>query len=366
MLYIIMSKKFHILYTIPNFDTAGSGKVVYDLAKHLDRRFFKISIVCNHNRGLFFKEVARLDVTIHQLPFAFPVRPYYSLLSRLKPFKDFLKQEQVDLVHSWHWASDWTEPLACKLMGVPFIYTKKSMGWGHRHWKIRTYLSRFVITVNTDMHAFFPYKKAQQLISFGLDMSHYDSKKVFVEKNVSLFKVVTVANLVAVKNIEYLIDAIHKLKHLPIQLEIVGDFHTAYAGVLMQKVETLQMTNQVQFAGKKQDVRPVLAAADLYVICSKQEGMPMALVEAMAMGCPVLGSDVPGVRYVLKDFEELLFELDDLDTFVSLISKVYRMTQKDRIVLGEQLRTYCLDHFTIDQFINQHEALYLDIVKPIA
>ena len=49
--------KIKILFTIPNFDTAGSGKVVYDLVKNLDRSVFEPEICCYHNRGAFFKEI---------------------------------------------------------------------------------------------------------------------------------------------------------------------------------------------------------------------------------------------------------------------------------------------------------------------
>jgi hypothetical protein len=129
-----MPKRLHILYTIPNFDTAGSGKVIYDLASQLDAKRFKVSIVCNHDRGLFFKEVQALGLPIHLMPFTFSLRPYYSLLHRVQPFKKFLKAQKVDLVHSWHYSSDWTEPLACKLSGIPFVYTKKAMSWGNIHW----------------------------------------------------------------------------------------------------------------------------------------------------------------------------------------------------------------------------------------
>ena len=49
--------KIKILFTIPNFDTSGSGKVVYDLAKNLDKEKFDISIACRNNKGVFFKEI---------------------------------------------------------------------------------------------------------------------------------------------------------------------------------------------------------------------------------------------------------------------------------------------------------------------
>ena len=47
-------EKIKILYTIPNFDTAGSQKPLFEIAKLLDKNKFIVEIVCLHNRGDFF------------------------------------------------------------------------------------------------------------------------------------------------------------------------------------------------------------------------------------------------------------------------------------------------------------------------
>ena len=49
-----MKNKIKILYTIPNFDTAGSGKVVYDLVNNIDKTAFSPEICCHHNKGAYF------------------------------------------------------------------------------------------------------------------------------------------------------------------------------------------------------------------------------------------------------------------------------------------------------------------------
>ena len=59
----MVQKKIKILYTIPNFDTAGSGKVVYDLMKNLDRTIFEPEICCFHTKGSFLEEIERVSQT---------------------------------------------------------------------------------------------------------------------------------------------------------------------------------------------------------------------------------------------------------------------------------------------------------------
>jgi glycosyltransferase involved in cell wall biosynthesis len=355
-------KKIKILFTIPNFDTAGSGKVLYDLAKGLNKNLFEVHIACSHSNGSFFKDVETLGFTIHIIEVTCKPRPYYSLFTRIKPFKNFIKKNKFDIVHSWHWSSDWTEVLATRLGGAKFVYTKKAMTWGNIHWKIKSYLSNFIITINEEMRNYFPYKKGQKLIPLGLDTNYYNPELFDINKN-SVFKIITVANLVPVKGIEILIKAIKELNNNTIYLEIIGDDKTQYALELKKNVNELNLQNQISFFGKYNDVRPFLAQSDLYVIPSLKEGMPMALVEAMSMAKPVLGSNISGVNYVLKDFRELLFEAKNVKELSEKIDVMYNMSKKEKVELGNKLRTYCMNHFSYDKFIVEHEILYKKLVN---
>ena len=61
----MMNKRIKVLFTISNFNTAGSGKVVYDLVNGLDKKKFDIHIACGDNKGVFFKEAEALGLPIH-------------------------------------------------------------------------------------------------------------------------------------------------------------------------------------------------------------------------------------------------------------------------------------------------------------
>ncbi len=148
-------KKIRILFTIPNFDTAGSGKVVYDLVNNLDRSIFEPEICCFHNRGAFFKEIEKLNVKVHLFPFTENYRPLLSFPFRVLKIVRFFPKHKFDIIHSWHWSSDFSEPLAAKIAGIHWIMTKKSMGWGNKAWKWRSALSSKIITINSDMKALY-------------------------------------------------------------------------------------------------------------------------------------------------------------------------------------------------------------------
>ncbi|MFC4739542.1 glycosyltransferase [Flavobacterium ponti] len=359
-------KKIKVLYTIPNFDTAGSGKVLYDLAKGLDAAKFEVMIACSNGKGSFFEEVEKLGFPIFIRPITKPLKPYYSLLFRLKENIHFIKKNKIDIVHSWHWSSDWTEVLAARLGGAKFVYTKKAMTWGNIHWKIKSYLSNFIITINEEMKNYFPSKKAQKLIPLGLDANYY-SPEFFPRKDSTIFKIITVANLVPVKGIEVLIKAIQMLNNSNIHLEILGDDRAEYASKLKKIVLDLGLQNQIVFLGKHNDVRPFLTQADLYVIPTldegRKEGMPMALVEAMCMANPVLGSNISGINYVLKDFPEFLFQAKNEKELSEKINDIFHKTRNERKEIGDKLRHYCVAHFSYEKFIAAHEQLYTKLVK---
>ncbi len=360
------NKKIRLLYTISNFKTAGSGKVVYDLVANLDTSKFDIEIACKHNDGDFFKIMQSLGIPIHVFDTKTSYRPYYTLLFRVLKIAKFLKKGNYDVVHSWQWSNDWTEAVASKLAGAKWIYTKKAMGFKSKHWRIKSYLADFIITTNNEMVSYFPNKKQQALIPFGIDTSYYDSKNFEVPNSSrKQFNIITVANLVPLKGIEILIQAIHALENKHLCLKILGADDNAYGEKLKTLCTSLNMDDTVVFYGKQMDVRPYIANSDLYVIptLDKGEGMPMALIEAMSMGIPVLGSDISGVNYVLKDFPDLLFKPSDFESLAAKIQVLEQMPHLARSTLGKDLRQYCLEHFTMSQFILAHENLYEQIAK---
>jgi glycosyltransferase involved in cell wall biosynthesis len=355
--------RIKILYTIPNFDTAGSGKVVYDLTSSLDPSLFEVEIACTHSRGDFFKEVQKLGFPIHIMETTVKYRPYFSLLFRLWPVIRFFRKNKFDIIHSWHWSSDWTEVLAARLAGIKWVYTKKAMNWGNVHWKIKCYLASFIITVNDDMMNFFRYKRNQKLIPFGLNTDHYDSQPHQTHANGKV-KLITVANLVAIKGIETILSAVSQLGTQSIQLFIVGDDTTPYAAMLKDSCQEYGITQQVTFTGKRLDVRSEMSSSTIYIISTLEpgEGMPMALVEAMSMGIPVLGSDVAGIRHVLKDFPEYLFKVGDPISLSQKIKEITNQSIDKRKIIGEKLRTYCVKKFSQQRFIDDHMNLYSSLV----
>ncbi|TXG38874.1 glycosyltransferase family 4 protein [Seonamhaeicola maritimus] len=366
-----MDKRIKILFTIPNFDTAGSGKVVYDLVKGLDKQKFEPEICCFHNRGDYFENIKKLDVKIHIFNFAAPYRPFLTLPFRILKIGMFFKKHQFDIIHSWHWSSDFTEPLAARLAGIPFVYTKKAMGWGNKSWLWRSKLSKRIIAINTDMSSLFfqKLKYKVEYIPLGVDTEFYKPQKKSIKLQNELgvqpsdFVVITVANLVPVKGVEVLIEAVKNLKDDSIKLLIVGDYNNNYGKDLKNRYES----NWVQFIGKQNDVRPYIALSDVFVIPTKnegrKEGQPIAPLEAMAMGKVVVGSNVSGIKDILHEFGGNLIEPGNIKSLSLKIKdkKIFGDLERNRE--GLEMRGYVISKFALNKSMFSHEVLYKTTVK---
>ena len=361
--------KIKILFTIPNFDTAGSGKVVYDLVKGLDKNKFSPEIACFHNKGAFLKEVEQLGVPIHIIPFTTSYKPYITFLSRVNRISKFFKKHEFDLIHSWHWSSDFSEVLAAKIARVPYVYTKKAMSWGNKAWRIKSRLSTKILVLNSDMipRFFSKLKNKTTLIHLGVDLTKYPPQKKIHETPLGLqfkesdFVITTVANLVPIKGIEYLIKAIERLNDPNIKLLVVGNNKNEYGKELMQNT----INENIYFIDKQLDVKPYHAISDVFIIPTLPagEGLPVAPIEAMASQRIIIGSDVEGVNEVLQDYPNCLFPAKNVEAICDKIKEIQQLSINERDTLALQMRKTVEGKFSLLKCISEHEHFYLNLLK---
>jgi glycosyltransferase involved in cell wall biosynthesis len=88
-------------------------------------------------------------------------------------------------------------------------------------------------------------------------------------------------------------------EHPRARLLLVGDGR--FRETLTARARSAGLAERVRFSGALRDVRPALAAADMFVQASDEEGLPGAVLEAMAMGLPVVATDVGGTREAVDD-----------------------------------------------------------------
>src|SRR4029077_11847997 len=104
-------------------------------------------------------------------------------------------------------------------------------------------------------------------------------------------------------------------------LLMVGDGDQQAKAV--ETVNRLGLGDRVHFQSFRQDVPDVLAAADIFVLPSLWEGLPIGLLEAMAMGKSVIAQNVDGTREIIRDGENgLLIESGNVESLSQAILKM--------------------------------------------
>jgi len=356
-----------ILYTIPNFDTAGSGKALLNIATRLNNEYFEPQICCSHNRGKLFKFVVESGIPIHLKNTTSEINSRIKGIIFSLKLARFFHNLKVDLIHSFHYGPDYLEALAASLAGIPWIYTKKNMNWGGKSknsWKIRTFLSKHILAQNKDMVIqFFPHKKNVSLVPRGIDIDEFSPrkkckdllKKYKIKENEKI--ILTVANLVPVKNIEILVKAYELLilKYNNLRLFIVGDKNNVYARGIEEYVMNLKCSNKIHFTGKVQNVSDYYSIADLFVFPGKKEGCPVALLEAMAFELPVAASDVPGTRDILQPFSDNMFISDNVQSLKKLM---INLLEKPNYRYTTLFRSHIIEHYDISIEVANHESIY--------
>ena len=126
-----MSEPVPILFTIPNFITAGSGRAMLNIIERLDRERFAPSVCVLKKGGDLDKEVERLGIPLLEAQFTIPPRPYASLWWRAWQAARPFRQGRYQLWHSFHYSDDYTEPIIARMAGArAWIYYQEKYGLG--------------------------------------------------------------------------------------------------------------------------------------------------------------------------------------------------------------------------------------------
>lgn len=151
----------------------------------------------------------------------------------------------------------------------------------------------------------------------GIDLSECIVKKNY-NRNKS-FSIIHVGRFMDVKNHALLIRCFAQFVklHPDARLQLLGDGERREEMVKLAK--ELDIIDFVEFAGLQSNVYPWLNNADLFILPSKFEGMPMTLIEAMGTGLPIIASDVGGIPDMLTSQKDaLLIEPNEKDILKAL------------------------------------------------
>jgi N-acetyl-alpha-D-glucosaminyl L-malate synthase BshA len=332
----------------PTCSGTHEGGFVADLVKRLPERGIEPVVLAPHFAGGSFKEY-KDGITVIRFPYFFPLR-YQRLAYRagllfnirrdffafagIFPFcmaqllwtSAIMVRERVDLIHT-HWLlpQGFIGALIHRIAGIPHIATVHGSDLAViRKSPFLTKVCSFIIhhsdavTVNSryireQMISLVPASEQKiQIIPMGIDPEYFHvcSRAHDVKKPRSERIILNIGRLIELKGTRYLIEA------MPVVVQAFPDAKLIIIGSgpeeerLVNLVQELYMNDHIQFHGtiRHDELTPYYQNADVFVlpsiiIAGTTEGLGVVLLEAMASGCPVIGSNVGGIPDIITDGE---------------------------------------------------------------
>ncbi len=138
----------------------------------------------------------------------------------------------------------------------------------------------------------------------GVDLERFAEQPKRNQFSDSPVNVLFVGRFLKEKGVFELMDSIRSMRsqNVPFEMHLCGDFDPGNrSSATIDDLTQWKEEGLVDWSGKLDDVRDKLAAADIVVLPSYREGTPRSLLEAMAVGRPLVTTDVPGCRNVVED-----------------------------------------------------------------
>jgi glycosyltransferase involved in cell wall biosynthesis len=144
------------------------------------------------------------------------------------------------------------------------------------------------------------------------------------------------------------------------RLKIVGDGGERQK--LEQLSEELNLTNHVEFLGERSDVSQLLPQAGFFVSSSRTEGISLTLLEAMAVGLPVVATRVGGNPEIVVEGKTGRLVQPQSPEALALAMRDLLKDQEGWPVFGELARQRVEQHFNVRNMVRQYEDLYRELL----
>ena len=320
------------MFVLLQLDAGGSERVVLDLARSLDPQRYEIYIAAFKGGVLEtpLKAVCRKIFFVDKGP-GFDI-------SAMLQLAQIVRKNRIDVVNAHHYMPCFYSFLGtCLLSRKKLVYTEHSIPEVEGvasgiHGKILFWMFfriNAVIGVSKEISESFKRiyprhadKVLAVLNGVDIEMFHTGEKGKETREKWGLspdhFVVGTVANFRRVKNHACLVRAAARLKASYPQLRLLfagtgfpGDMENSENEV-RKLIHDLDLEDMIILAGYQENIPELLSVFDAFCLPSFSEGLPVSVLEAMAAGIPVIGSQVRGIKEVVADRETgLLFLSDD-------------------------------------------------------
>ena len=138
-----------------------------------------------------------------------------------------------------------------------------------------------------------------------------------------------------------------KQQHSDVSFRLVGWIDSNPDAIAQSELDAWVADGSIEFLGKLDDVRPAISASTVYVLPSYREGTPRTVLEAMAMGRPIITTDAPGCRETVVDGENgYLVPVQSVD---ALVEAMLRFIDDPALAerLGTRSREFAVDKYDV-------------------
>jgi L-malate glycosyltransferase len=367
-------KVIRLTHLIVDLEIGGAENGVVNVLNGLDEHLFKTSLYV-FKSGCALESRLRKNIRLVHVPKRKGNDPMAVLRLAL-----LLRRDRPHILHTHTWSTLVEGVLAAKLAGVPIIVHGEH-GTVRKESRPHVYTQRLfwrgadvVLTVSETLKQHllkeigFP---AERIIAIqnGVDTErfqpHRDSASTRKELGLPVggFIVGSVGRLVPVKNHVTLMRAVARVaSRIPhVVLMLVGD--GPLDGELKMLAQELGIADRVVFLGYRHEVPLLLTAMDVFVLPSLREGMPNALLEAMASGLPVIASKMGGASEIVRDGENgFLVCPTDAGRLSQLIYQLSISRERCR-AMGMEARRYVERDFKMEHMVNKYTNLYLALAE---
>ncbi|MBN2010360.1 glycosyltransferase [candidate division KSB1 bacterium] len=369
-------RKINILQVVNGFAVGGAELKLLELVKTFQERYPDTynQYVCGVGQGgALHERFTELGIKT----FVFSKKNKFDI-SQVFKVASLMKAKSIDIIQSTLFYADIIGAMAAKLAKVPVHISWETVShkqnYMHSKWRQQFAYNwamksayRIVGVSQEVKDSIIEKRKIDaakiDVIYYGVDLRKFTSEKnTAIKKELRLSddkKIIgVVGRLDPVKGHTYLLDALaHVIKKLPnLHCLIIGDGPSR--SDLEQQALRLGIAPHISFLGFRNDVKDLLSAFNLFVLPSKSEGLPNAILEAMASGVAVVATSVGGIPEVIKDGETgLLVQPTNVD---QLGNAVYKILSDDTLHASIVTKAHKLvtDRFSLDGQIEGFHQLY--------
>jgi len=366
------------LHIYQNSKIGGVQQQFLSLLKAYDRDVFNPIFCCLGPEEEISKEIERIDIETVALN-----RARYHRFSPgiVRDLYRLMKQKNIHIVRTHRYRANLYGRLAALLSGVPVKIISLHDNY-RKDLRLERRIVNKILLKATDKIVAVSESIRKDIIKYdgidsskilvipnGIDTERFNPEGNFadIRKGFSIKEsdivLGFVGRVVPAKGLEYLIDALPFLKKefKNIKLLITGEGSTMER--LKKKAKENNVHDSIIFTGKRRDIPDILSCTDIFVMPSVAEGLPNALLEAMAMGKPIVATEVGGIPEVIKNRhsgflvpprnpEALATAIKDLISNEQLAAK-----------MGQAARHIVLDNFSIWSIAQKWQTLYLSILR---